>query len=49
MSYTQNQKAMTKELAAVEKEVCDQLQLLNLDIVTETRRELATQTRSIEQ
>lgn len=42
---------MTKELAAVEKEVCDQLQLLNLDIgePTETRRELATQTRSIEQ
>ena len=44
---------MTKELAAVEKEVCDQLQLLNLDIgdaiITETRRELATQTRSIEQ
>ena len=36
---------MTKELAAVEKEVCDQLQLLNLDIgdaITETRRELAT-------
>ena len=44
---------MTKELAAVEKEVCDQLQLLNLcigdAIPTETRRELATQTRSIEQ
>ena len=44
---------MTKEFVAVEKEVCEQLQLLNLDSnwgsynTTERRRELAIQTRSI--